>query len=611
MRDNCEFLLLSSGLAWPYGVFIMSGIDLPGSSRQPGGQSARWRLWLLRFAFSLAVALFAWQIQRSELSRDTTFIAFFEQELFDRASAVRENTVGGAAPSAVLLLHKMRLSPGEAAEEPREVGDVERSPPTAPESIMSDEAEISLDESSLIYRSSTTSLDIIRKAMVAGLNSDALIIVIDVDLEPIGFPRALEERRAFRTFLKEWAGSPKAPLTVFQRSVLRQDNGALPVLAATHFDDIVENAPNLAFASAGAAADQDGVVRQVAFVQCVQQERSGPIALPHASLFALSSAALRSRMPLERARQARTEVRGAIANVCPEPNQQKDLWELLSSSFKERKVRFELAGQRFYSLRGMIDFHINAQVSRPAAVTEQNPIMQGLDNFVRAGMSGGSAAIVSKEWGSQPAIVAPPDAGFLFAAEEPKFPIAPHAIFILASTQELFEDFHETPLGEVPGAIIVANAARSLVLHGPLRELSATAVITALVGITLLLNIYYWSGAQLHAAALRRQERLLRTNRGHLANLPALLTGPVALKLFASSLIFLLSVWASILMMEVGYWEAFVVPALAASLLLALEDPIETFLTRDKDEVQHVQTSNGHNTANAGDATHGGPGGRS
>jgi hypothetical protein len=61
-----------------------------------------------------------------------------------------------------------------------------------------------------------------------------------------------------------------------------------------------------------------------------------------------------------------------------------------------------------------------------------------------------------------------------------------------------------------------------------------------------------------------------------------LLTGPVASKLFASVLIFVVSLWAGYLVLNVGVWEAFVTPAMAASLILSLDDPLEVVVGHGK-----------------------------
>jgi len=144
------------------------------------------------------------------------------------------------------------------------------------------------------------------------------------------------------------------------------------------------------------------------------------------------------------------------------------------------------------------------------------------------------------------------------------------AMVVVGSTSTITRDVHPSPYGDMPGAFILANAARGLDIAGPLRRypyLAGLAVVGGVCAIVFLAHegIHRWS-----QAILRRRPR---TRRGAAFRWTVKkLTHPLTLSILITNLLFLVGMAATFVMIKDGYWGVFAASVLAASLSNAFDD---------------------------------------
>ena len=122
----------------------------------------------------------------------------------------------------------------------------------------------------------------------------------------------------------------------------------------------------------------------------------------------------------------------------------------------------------------------------------------------------------------------------------------------------------------MPGAFILANAARGLDLTGPLRRYpfwSGLAVVSGVCALIFLAHegIHRWS-----YAIIKRRPRSRRGAAFRWA--VKKLTHPMTLSILITNLLFLVGMAATFVMIRDGYWGVFAASVLAASLSNAFDD---------------------------------------
>lgn len=144
------------------------------------------------------------------------------------------------------------------------------------------------------------------------------------------------------------------------------------------------------------------------------------------------------------------------------------------------------------------------------------------------------------------------------------------AMVVVGSTSAIVRDVHPSPYGNMPGAFILANAARGLDLAGPLRRYPYWAGLAVVAGVCALVflaheGIHRWSHA-----ILRRRPRSRRGAAFRWALIK--ITHPLTLSLLITNLLFLVGMAATFAMIKDGYWGVFAASVLAASLSNAFDD---------------------------------------
>jgi|GEM_PF-2437912 CHASE2 domain. len=475
-------------------------------SRTPRYKALRWR-----FVISAIIAISVWIVSQNEKWRDSTFIGVIEQNVFDEVVSHRANTVGGDAPSIVLLEFN------QAAHERMFAGKPLRERPAE------------------------TPLKVVQAAMETARLSQALMIVIDIDLFAPGARRDHDpELPQFINYLKQWSQDNLAPLVVFQRA-LHSANGQRSILAATPLDAVVPFSPNLTFASAEALEDQDSVLRRFAYVKCyVQEGLMGPgkemalKPLPHPALYAFSLTAQRTELnykhPKEISQYAKDRVENALLHTCRHEN----------------STTFSLAGETFPISNNLIDYHLNIDSERATPGTSSFWNTRALQYYPEGPFTEHPTKLSSGKW----------------------------AIFILASSQASFPDAHLTPFGRTIGAVVVANQIRGTILHGPIHGLPWYISVALLSIMMAVVNVFYWAAFTLpRNIQINRLRKRLPRQKVFLFFITCF-TNPIIIKSVAAICIFLFSILFGQYLIHNGFWGGFAAPVIFASLVLALNDPI-------------------------------------
>jgi CHASE2 domain-containing sensor protein len=144
------------------------------------------------------------------------------------------------------------------------------------------------------------------------------------------------------------------------------------------------------------------------------------------------------------------------------------------------------------------------------------------------------------------------------------------AVVVVGASAELVRDVHPTPYGDMPGAFILANAARGLDFSGPLRRypyFTGLALVAAVTFFVFLVHdlVHRWSNRALRRPARTRSGRAVQwlIDKG---------THPITFSFLITNLLFLVGLALTFYMIRDGYWGVFAAPALAASLSNAFDD---------------------------------------
>jgi hypothetical protein len=144
------------------------------------------------------------------------------------------------------------------------------------------------------------------------------------------------------------------------------------------------------------------------------------------------------------------------------------------------------------------------------------------------------------------------------------------AMVVVGASAEIVRDVHPSPYGDMPGAFILANAARGLDLSGPLRRFPYWIGLGMVVGISIIVFLVHdfvhkWSNKMLMRRPKSRTGRAAQwlVEKG---------THPLTFSFLITNLLFLVGLALTFYMIKDGYWGVFAASALAASLSNAFDD---------------------------------------
>ncbi|NEV61611.1 CHASE2 domain-containing protein [Thiorhodococcus minor] len=365
------------------------------------------------------------------------------------------------------------------------------------------------------------------------IGGDAAVVIVDIDLSrPDG-----ENGRALEQVLESYAdpsarGAELPPLVLVRtlRGQLPEHAGLLPSERETLLDSLVDTAPGIYWATAIFDLDLDGRVRRWRLWQAACDAEGTPVVYP--SLQLQAKALLDGDD--EQKRQLADALQALTPQSCAPSRQPDDAPEAIGAEAREVNPHgVRPTPSRDMQRRGGMsialgDDIIDLQPHKAArrilyripwklGNDEARPVVQ-LDGHQVPFLSVRSATTIADA-------VGPLDASWL----------AGHLVIIGASHLDS-RDLYQTPVGRMPGALIVANAITSLDEHGELRtpSLLETLLIEAvlILAMSLLFARFdsFWG---------------------------SLLSGAIVIGLLLP-----LSLW----LFDSGYWLSFALPLLAIQL---------------------------------------------
>lgn len=291
-------------------------------------------------------------------------------------------------------------------------------------------------------------LSMLRSARAAGG-----AVIVDVDLATRD---DLDELRPLLALLREWGRDPDAALLVLAHPSYSFSLLRLPMYAI--LDEIVRASPNIAWGDVGAYADHDGIIREQVFWTChYPDDSSDAVVIPSASLYVWA------RYHSADAAAAVAAVKGMFANQS-------------ALCLPRASIRFSAFGREHrFQRSGLIEFRttIDAMLDESGERIRFAP--DGLPRLMTLGFCEVDPAACG-----QPGEA--PELGFLVAER----------LVLISASNDFSGDDHLTPVGMMPGAVILANAGRALINSGPPRT-AHWVVQLFVIGCVLLVIWTVWA----------------------------------------------------------------------------------------------------------------------
>jgi len=441
---------------------------------------------------------------------EQSFLGAPDREMIQSAFELRSDLVGGTAEPALFLdIDDRTLS---------KLSPAPFAPPldTAPRGAIAD------------------ILDFIRAAPPA---QAPRVVVLDVDVAqpssdgPGGVSR-------LQAALTSWATSNSAPSLIIARQAfpasLFGQSSAVPILPDSPYDDIVQHAPNIFWSTPKVVGDQNGVIREFTPFECIQT-RSGVQPLYSAALLAYQFA---ERDPNVLAHApAKHWIEDAVTHCRTEPG--------VGLGHGER-----------------IDFHISLDLGFNGRVWPNlSPKWPGFKTC-----DASDKAIFRRL-----SVIDIVDA--LHAGADISHDLLCQRVVLIGGTNASAGDFVQTPLNEMNGTVVLANAIRGLELtHGGLRPipLAFQIVLLMLVVLAFTFSAMATERAKSHHRALRNSPH--KHKLGH--RLAIISLNPLVLNGMIAVLAHLVGIGLLLVSLNFGLWGFLSAPAFA----VAITETIQEFL---------------------------------
>lgn len=379
---------------------------------------------------------------------EQSFIGAPDRQMIEWAFRLRADTVGGTA-DPVLFLDIDNQTLSELSPAPNTFA-----PPltTTPRTLVA------------------LLLNFMRQAPLSGAPR---VVLVDVDVSEPG-PDGADGVARLKSVLADWAATKSAPQLIIERDTYPAAQlgmpGSMTVLPQTAYDDVVRSSPNIHFATFQALADQNGVMREVLPYQCVQTP-SGVIPLYSAALLAYKY----------------SEGDPKAFAVAP-----------VSHWFAEAAARCQAQPSMQPDRGERIDFHISLE--RNSVRRAWATLSGAWHGYKQCGNTDSQVfRSISALW-IVDALTAGQDIGRDLFCQR---------IVIIGGTNAGSLDFVQTPLNEMNGSVLIANAIRGLELtHGGLRPFPLIFQVLGLAIFSLSI-----SAAALATSHARQRYRRLRRSR--------------------------------------------------------------------------------------------------
>lgn len=278
-------------------------------------------------------------------------------------------------------------------------------------------------------------------------------VVVDVDLATRD---DVEEMAPLLGLLREWGHDADAALLVLAHPSYSFSLLRLPMYAV--LDEIVRDSPNIVWGDVGAYADHDGIIREQVFWTCHQpDDERDAVIIPSASLHAW-------------ARHYSPSAAAAATAVERMFDSQSGLCE------PDARIRFAAFGEehRFHR-SGLIEYRTTIDAMLDQTGHRIRYAADGLPRLMTLGFCDLDPPACGRA-GS------PPDLGHLVAGR----------LVLVSASNDFSGDDHLTPVGMMPGAVILANAGRALINSGPPRTAHWTVQLVV-IGCVLLVIWTVWA----------------------------------------------------------------------------------------------------------------------
>ncbi len=371
--------------------------------------------------------------------------------------------------------------------------------------------------------------DLLRFVQSAPLQRGAAAVIVDVD---IGAPAPDDPQgtAALRDALQQWSADPRAPQLIIAREAFAPKvlglEGEHQTLPTTDYDDLVAKAPNIRWGSVKMLADHHGVIHEFLPYQCVEQ---GGALRPLYSAVLLAS--------------------GAIAGAPPAGSPSaRALAEAPEHCASDRHDHNE-HGQ-------VINFQLSLDPHR------EEPDWASVDpNWLGFKTCGaGSDTSVFRRLSAADVLAAGPDAARDFLCRR---------LVIIGGTNQVANDFQQTPLHMMPGPLILVNAVRGVEgSGGGLRQAGLVAQITALFCISLLISFGFAVSRAAHEH-YHHQKAKARHWSHHVALFPL---NPVVLNLLVGLMAHWIGVGVLLVTLKYGYWGFLSAPAFGSAVAETIQE---------------------------------------
>lgn len=304
-------------------------------------------------------------------------------------------------------------------------------------------------------------------------------VVVDIDLATRD---DFDEMAPLLALLREWGGDPDAALLVLAHPSYSFSLLRLPMYGV--LDEIVRASPNIAWGDVGAYADHDGIIREQVFWTCHQPgDGRDAVIIPSASLFVW-------------ARHHSPSPAAAVTAVERMFDSQQGLCE------PDARIHFAAFSDEYrFHRSGLIEYRttIDAMLDDTGERVRYAP--DGLPRLMTLGF-----CEVDPGACGRPAQA--PELGHLVAGR----------LVLVSVSNDFSGDDHLTPVGMMPGAVILANAGRALINTGPPRAAHWTTEL-GVIGCVLLVIWTVWATFErLNKRAQRIRHPRLRLVADSLSN---------------------------------------------------------------------------------------------
>jgi CHASE2 domain-containing sensor protein len=325
--------------------------------------------------------------------------------------------------------------------------------------------------------------------------------------------------------LAAWTATPGAPTLVISRETFPAAymgvQGGDWVLPQTPYDDVVDHSNGrIVWAASRVLSDSNGVVREFSPQGCVRTDHGETTLL--ADVAAVYRAAVGGRLP------PGSPIAAALAKGC-DP----------TASAKTRESPGEL-----------IDYQFSYPVSGSLPAWGDMP--KTWPGYGACGASDPAAFIQVVPAGAVEQAGSDADVDLLC-----------RRLVLIGGTNQIGNDVQKTPLGVMPGVMILANAVRGLeITHGGMRQ----APIAAQLASVTVLSAFAWLMSRSSAVIFNRYIRLRSQTRDRhlLIQVLTLPVHPILAQWLLGAINFYVGIAILVTSIDLGYWSCLSAGAFAA-----------------------------------------------